>query len=89
MEAKEKAQELIEKYKPYVYCYAGSGMLTNDYNEEVATMCAKQCALVAVEEVISEIKESLEVATHLHPHTAGLLNGSLLYWNSVLKELNN
>jgi len=53
MKSKDKAKELVEKYKSYVYCYMGSGMLTNDYNESVATMNAKQCAIIAVEEIIN------------------------------------
>jgi len=41
---KEKAKELIEKHKPFIYCYMGSGMLTNTYDEVAATMMAKKCA---------------------------------------------
>jgi len=52
MTAKEKANELIEKMKPYMYCYMGSGMLTNTYDEDVANNFAKRCALITVEEVI-------------------------------------
>ena len=34
-------EELIELIKPYMYCYMGSGMLTNEYDETVAIMMAK------------------------------------------------
>ncbi len=30
--------ELREKIKPSVYCYSGSGMLTNEYDDNVANM---------------------------------------------------
>lgn len=30
MTAKEKAIELVDKFMPKVYCYLGSGVLTND-----------------------------------------------------------
>ena len=33
MTPKEKCDELIEKFIPNMYCYMGSGMLSNDYDE--------------------------------------------------------
>lgn len=51
---KEKALELIEKFRPQCYCFLGSGMLTNTYDESVSTMNAKQCAIIAVDEMIYE-----------------------------------
>lgn len=35
MTPKEKAGNLINEFKPLVYPYLGSGMLTNDHNDEV------------------------------------------------------
>lgn len=43
-----KKEEQIELIKPFMYCYMGSGMLTNDYDEGVAVMMAKN-ALEALE----------------------------------------
>ncbi len=34
-------EELIEKIKPFVYCYSGSEMLTNQYNDKVASKFAE------------------------------------------------
>lgn len=48
----EKAQELIEKYKPYVYCYAGSGYLTGSEDEDVILLNAKKCAIIAIESML-------------------------------------
>lgn len=56
MSTKEKSEELIEKFKPNVYCYLGSGMLTNEYSEEVALNNAKKQALIFVNEMIFECK---------------------------------
>ena len=52
MTPKEKAKELVDRYMRYVYCYMGSGMLTNDYDEIVALSNAKQCALICVDEIL-------------------------------------
>ena len=52
MNPKEKAKELIGKFLPNVYCYLGSGMLTNEYSEEVALSNAKKQALICVDEII-------------------------------------
>jgi hypothetical protein len=54
MTPKEKAIELIDKYKPFVYCYMGSGMLSNTYDEDVILNMSKQCALIAVDEIVKE-----------------------------------
>jgi hypothetical protein len=49
---KEKAEQLISNFSPYVYCYIGSGMLTNTFDNEAIKMNAKQCALIAVDEIL-------------------------------------
>lgn len=36
-----KQEEQIELIKPFMYCYMGSGMLTNEYDETVAIIMAK------------------------------------------------
>lgn len=51
-EEETKANELVKQFIPYMYCYVGSGMLSNDYNLKVATNNAKNCALIAVEEIL-------------------------------------
>jgi hypothetical protein len=53
MTPKEKAEQLISNFSPYVYCYMGSGMLTNTCDDEAIKMNAKQCALIAVDEMIA------------------------------------
>ena len=58
MNPKEKAKELIGKFLPNVYCYLGSGMLTNEYSEEVALSNAKKQALICVEEIICSLTKS-------------------------------
>ena len=53
MTPKEKATEILEKFKPYMYCYMGSGMLSNSYDKNVELNNAKRCALFMVEELIA------------------------------------
>lgn len=58
--AKQKAKELIEWFMPRMYCYMGSGMLTNTYDESIALDNAKQCALKVCDEkakLITELSE--------------------------------
>ena len=40
---------LIEKLLPKMYCYFGSGMLTDTYDENVALQNAKKCEQIADE----------------------------------------
>lgn len=61
MTPKEKAQELVNRYKPYVYPYMGSGMLTNTEDDEVILMMAKTCAKIAVDEILAPFLVSDEI----------------------------
>ena len=51
-----QAKELIDKFIPNVYCYLGSGMLTNHYDDDVAVLNAKKQATICVEEIIKELR---------------------------------
>lgn len=59
MTAIEKANDLINKFIPNVYCYLGSGMLTNTYDEDIALMNAKKQCLICVDEIIKTIEPHL------------------------------
>ena len=54
MTAKEKALELVDKYKPFVYPFMGSSYLTGDGYDEVILRNSKICALIAVIEILNE-----------------------------------
>lgn len=74
---KYKADELFGKYLPLVDC--GNNIHTTKVQKENA----KQCALIAVKEVISQWE-------YIHTHIAdlgGKLNPNLKYWNEVENEL--
>ena len=47
----------------------------------------KQCALIAVDEIIKDLKESLKVAEDLHLHARGLIIGSFVDWQEVKTEI--
>ena len=80
MTPKEKAKELIEKHKPYAYCYMGSGMLTNTYCDIAATMMAKKCAHITVDEVIDTLSKNWLSAKR---------EGLITFWKSVKIEIDN
>lgn len=46
MTPKEKAKELVEKFKEYVY-------VDYTHDEQPSLECQKQCALIAVDEILS------------------------------------
>ena len=71
MTPKEKANDLIYKYKPY----ASSKFIIDDYvNKPMQLINSKQCALLAVDELINEF-DSLE-------------HYRIDYWYEVKQELN-
>jgi hypothetical protein len=53
MTPKEKAEALVDKYKPFVYPYVGSSYLTGDEYPEQILNYAKLCALITVDEIIN------------------------------------
>lgn len=53
----ENAIELINRLKPNVYCYLGSGMLTNTYDEGVALSNAKKQALICIQAQIDLLND--------------------------------
>jgi len=68
MTPKEKAEELFDKFRLNVVDYEGSGL--NNYK-------GKQCALIAVDEVIESLHEH-------HWQNRLIIN----YWEEVKHELN-
>lgn len=52
MTSKEKATELIEKFKDKVTPYIGSGMLSNTHDDSAILWQSKKCAQVVVDEAI-------------------------------------
>jgi hypothetical protein len=74
MTPKEKAKELVDKYSTYVVMWSGG--------IEVETQNVKQCALIAVDEILN--------ANGLHPNDTDYdYNKAELYWEEVKQEINN
>ena len=69
MTPKEKAQELFDKYATYVVMWTGG--------IEVENQNCKQCALIAVDEIMKSLDDVL------HPNPFGQ------YWNKVKQEIEN
>ena len=76
MTPKEKAEALVNRFNLFVYCFVGSGMLTNDADDSAIRMNAKQCALIAVDEIIN--------TGLLEGTTTGVLKK---YWREVKQEI--
>lgn len=72
MTPKEKAEELVTKYK---------GLVTRDYkyDDEPIFDCQKECALILVEDIISENK--------LFPYNT-IFYERINFWEKVKVELN-
>ena len=70
----QKSNEIIENFKPYMYCYLGSGMLSNSYDKDIELNNAKRCALLMVNQIIELDDFSTEGRE---------------YWQAVKIEINN
>jgi hypothetical protein len=69
MTPKEKAKELVDNFKFNVLDYEGSGL--NEYK-------AKQCALIAVDEIIAQIEPSVSM---------DVISERINYWQEVKQEI--
>lgn len=79
MTPKEKAEELIEKFKDKVNPYIGSGMLSNTYDDSVILWQSKKCASIVVDEILNSYQ----------PYTLSLIleMEQYEYWSSVRQEI--
>lgn len=82
MTPKERANELVDKYKNYVTGYIGSSMLINHEYPEQILKNAIQCALIAVEEIDGAITKTLDHTIITHNQIK-----ELDYWQEVKNEL--
>ncbi len=77
MEAKDRAKELVEKFKDYAYVewHGGEDEMTNE-------IAAKECALICVDEIISALKKNNPEYlknTYWHP---------IDFYKQVIEEIN-
>ena len=78
MKPKEKADELVNKYKPYVYPYLGSSYMTGDEYPEQILNYGKICALIAVDEIMNELSEMNYGLQYLN---------RMAHWEDVKEEI--
>ena len=57
MTPEQEAERIIEMFRPYMYCFLGSGMLTNTPSDKVKNMNAKECAILHVQGIIDVLWE--------------------------------
>lgn len=80
MTAKEKADELVEKFMTYAHCPFidnGNGLVAKI---DVEAHNAKQCALIAVDEMVNEFDVHPSIETKY-------IYLSLKFWQEVKKEI--
>jgi len=72
-----EAKKLVDEFKPHVYCYMGSGMLSNDYDERTVLHNAKICAVISVNKIIEAMDKVL------------FPNPFKMYYEELINEINN
>lgn len=82
MEPKEKAKELVNKFKTYSY-YDAHDLTSRVKREESNTDSAKECATIAVDEIIDQW---IMIDTYIADGD-GQLNPNLKYWKEVKQEI--
>lgn len=93
MTAKEKAIELVERFKYFVHGYIGSSFLTNDeYPERILTK-AKKISIIAVDEILNSSPRFPNEAdwddcggTHQYYYEEERKQAEL-YWQNVKNEI--
>ena len=83
---KQKAQELVEKFKDFVHGYIGSSMLTNHEFPEQILSQAKKVATIAVDEILQEIAHGRKL-DWIQERKEG--QEYIVYWREVKDEIQN
>ena len=81
MTPKEKATQLIEKFKDHVNPYIGSGMLSNTLDEAAILMQSKSCALITTDHVLKTIRNMDIQDIHVQ--------WELMFWLDVKTNIEN
>ena len=84
MSEKEKAQELVEKFKDFVHGYVCSSMLTNTEYPELILSQAKKVATIVVDEILQEIRLGQKV-DWIQERREG--QEYIVYWAKVKAEI--
>jgi len=82
MTPKEKATELIEKFKDKVNPYIGSGMLSNTHDDSAILWQSKKCAQI----VCDEAQEILNKPAFQYKESL-LWKAEFEYWDKVRGEV--
>jgi len=77
MTPKEKVKELVDRFREFA---DGTDIKTDRYSPNIEKQNAKQCALIAVDEILKEIDDNYDTL-----HSADRKK----YWQEVKKELEN
>ena len=86
MSEKEKAKELVEKFKDYVHGYIGSSMLTNtEYPEQILAQ-AKKVATIVVDEILQEVSQGRKL-DWIQERREG--QEYIIYWAKVKAEIHD
>lgn len=83
MSPKEKAIELINKFRHKVNPYVGSGMLSNTHDDEAILWQAKSCVHIVCAECI---KEHCHDSEHKDPKAQ---DRWIEFWQKVQKEVDS
>ena len=78
MTPQEKAQELVDRFDEYVHGYVGGSVLSNTQYPDVKLERAKECALIAVDEILNQDKGAFDLG-EIHYH--------FQYWMEVKNEI--
>lgn len=84
MNTQDKASELVLKFTPFMYCYMGSGMLSNDYDKNVVLDFAKKCAVISVDEILKALK-----VPPIENKGSKLYDSQIDYWQEVKALIGN
>lgn len=76
MNTKEKTKYFLTRISPLMYCYSGSGMLSNNYDEAVVLNNSKECLKILITEILNDfsndsfknyLEQILEESNNLSP----------------------
>lgn len=86
MNTKEKAIELVKKFKDHVNPYIGSGMLSNTYDDNAILWQSKKCAIISIDSIIDTSPTNPLTGGYIELYS-DMVDEAIIFWKQVKSDV--
>lgn len=88
MKEKDKAIELVKKFKDHVNPYIGSGMLSNTFDNDAILWQSKKCALICIDNIIDSSPTKPLTGGYIELYS-DMVYEAIFFWERVKSFVEN